>query len=84
LKDTAVRERKAHRRYQNGVLKTKTLSRYIPICVRCKKIRDDKGDWQHVETYVSRHSDTQFSHGLCPVCAKELYPDMQLEDEEER
>ncbi len=52
----------------------KTLSGLLPICSSCKKIRDDKGYWHQVESYISSHSDAEFSHGLCPECIKELYP----------
>jgi PAS domain S-box-containing protein len=54
----------------------KTLRGIIPICASCKKIRDDKGYWNQVEVYVSDHTEADFSHGLCPVCAKKLYPDI--------
>jgi PAS domain S-box-containing protein len=40
----------------------------LPICAKCKKIRDDKGNWEPLETYISAHSQTDFSHGLCPEC----------------
>lgn len=53
----------------------KTLKGLIPICASCKKIRDDEGFWSQVETYISEHSDAQFSHGICPDCMKELYPE---------
>jgi len=53
-----------------------TLHGIIPICAGCKKIRDDKGAWSQVEAYISKHSDVQFSHGLCPECAKRLYPEI--------
>jgi len=53
----------------------KTLRGIVPICASCKKIRDDKGFWKHVETYVQEHSHAQFSHGICPDCRKTLYPD---------
>ncbi len=53
----------------------KTLSGIVPICASCKKIRDDKGYWNKVEVYVAAHTDAQFSHGLCPACAKKLYPE---------
>jgi hypothetical protein len=53
----------------------KTLQGIIPICAQCKKIRDDKGYWEQVELYVSKHTKAQFSHGICPACAKELYPE---------
>ena len=45
----------------------------LPICANCKKIRDDKGDWHDVEAYIHDHSGADFSHGICPACAKELY-----------
>ncbi len=52
-----------------------TLHGIIPICANCKQIRDDKGAWSQVEAYVSEHSEAQFSHGICPECAKKLYPE---------
>ena len=53
----------------------KRLSGLLPICSSCKKIRDDDGYWQEIEAYLHAHSDTQFSHGICPGCAKKLYPE---------
>jgi PAS domain S-box-containing protein len=55
--------------------KVKTLSGLIPICASCKKIRDDKGYWNILETYIRDHADVEFTHGICPECAKKLYPD---------
>jgi hypothetical protein len=52
----------------------KTLSGLLPICASCKKVRDDKGYWSQVESYVSSRSEARFSHGICPDCAKKLYP----------
>lgn len=52
----------------------KTLSHLLPICVRCKKIRNEFNHWCILEDYISDHTDTQFTHGLCPQCAKTLYP----------
>ncbi len=53
--------------------KVKVLSGMLPICASCKKIRDDKGYWQQIETYIHAHSDATFTHGICPDCAqKEL------------
>ncbi|MCX8064158.1 MAG: PAS domain-containing protein [Candidatus Hydrogenedentes bacterium] len=49
------------------------LQGLLPICARCKRIRDDAGYWQDVEIYIRRHSDAEFTHGICPKCAKELY-----------
>ena len=53
----------------------KVLEGYIPICSGCKKIRDDEGFWQEVTTYISKRTDTQFSHSLCPQCIETLYPE---------
>ena len=59
----------------------KTLSGLLPICSMCKKVRDDKGYWSRIEAYVATHSDAQFSHSICPDCAKIHYPDLDLYDE---
>ena len=52
-----------------------TLHGLLPICATCKKIRNKEGVWQRLETYVSKHSRAEFTHGLCPDCARELYPE---------
>ncbi len=54
----------------------KTLRGLIPICVSCKKVRDDTGFWEAIETYISSITDAQFSHGLCPDCIVTLYPEL--------
>ena len=54
----------------------KQLSGLLPICSNCKKIRDDDGYWSQVEEYIGKHSDARFSHGICPNCMRELYPDI--------
>jgi methyl-accepting chemotaxis protein len=53
--------------------KISTLRGLLPICAACKKIRDDQGYWKQIETYIMEHSEADFSHGICPDCAKELY-----------
>jgi hypothetical protein len=53
----------------------KKLSGLLPMCAKCKKIRDDEGYWQQVETYIQEHTDAKFSHGLCPACLDETYGD---------
>jgi len=60
---------------QDAIDKIKTLRGIIPICASCKKIRDDQGYWNQIESYVKDHSEADFSHSLCPDCAKRLYPD---------
>ncbi len=61
---------------QGALARVKTLSGMLPICASCKKIRDDRGYWQQLEEYLTEHSQAEFSHGVCPPCAKTLYPDM--------
>lgn len=65
---------------QKALSEIKTLHGILPICSFCKKIRDDKGAWQHLETYISVHTDADFSHGLCKECAKKHYPQYFKED----
>ena len=60
------------------------LRRLIPICAKCKKIRDDKGYWNILEAYLIEHSDAQFTHGICPECAALLYPDLELSKKQRR
>jgi len=60
---------------QKTLGEVKTLRGFLPICSSCKKIRSDEGSWQQIESYIRDHSDAEFSHGICPDCAKALYPD---------
>jgi len=60
----------------------KTLHGILPICANCKKIRDDRGYWNQVEAYISRHSEARFTHGICPDCMKKLYPELRLDGAE--
>lgn len=66
---------------QQTLKEIKTLQGIIPICASCKNIRDDKGFWSKVESYLKKHSGVQFSHGICPDCAKKLYPDLVVYDD---
>lgn len=61
---------------QEALSKVKQLSGFLPICASCKKIRDDKGYWNQIESYIRSHSEAEFSHGICPECAEKLYPDL--------
>ena len=57
------------------------LKGLLPICSNCKKIRDDKGYWEHLEAYFGQYGGTEFTHSICPDCARKLYPDLDLFDE---
>ena len=61
---------------QNDLAKLKKSNAFLPICAHCKDIRDDKGCWHRFEEYLSDHLDVSFSHGICPDCLKEHYPDL--------
>ena len=67
-----------HARLQEALEQVKTLSGLLPICSSCKKIRDDQGYWNQLESYLDRHTDVRFSHGFCPDCIRELYPELDL------
>ncbi|MDH3359505.1 MAG: DUF3365 domain-containing protein [Desulfobulbaceae bacterium] len=67
------------RELKESVEKVKILNGMLPICASCKKIRDDKGYWNQIEAYIGKHSDATFSHGICPDCAKTLYPECHLD-----
>jgi DNA-binding response OmpR family regulator len=60
---------------QEAMNKIKLLSGLLPICSHCKKIRNEKGYWTQLEAYISEHSDTEFTHGICDECLNKLYPD---------
>ena len=60
---------------QKALAKVKLLSGLLPICASCKKIRDDQGYWNRVETYIQKHSEATFTHSLCPECGPKYFPD---------
>ena len=64
-----------------ALIEVKTLSGLLPICSSCKKIRDDSGYWSQIEMYLEEHSDAEFTHSLCPDCARRLYPDIFTDEE---
>jgi hypothetical protein len=76
-----LRQLKANRenlrqKVAEAVAEIKVLSGMLPICSGCKKVRDDRGYWNQIETYLKEHSDTTVTHGLCPDCMRSLYPDL--------
>jgi hypothetical protein len=66
------------RRLDQAVARVKTLSGLLPICASCKRIRDDQGYWFQIESYLRRHTEADFSHGICPDCVTRLYPELEL------
>jgi HAMP domain-containing protein len=69
---------------KDAIANIKTLSGLLPICAGCKKIRNDQGYWQQLESYLADHSEADFSHGICPECAKKLYPDYYKKASEDK
>ena len=84
--DITVRKRAEEERerligeLQEALAEVRTLSGLLPICASCKRIRDDKGYWQQIEAYIQAHSEAEFSHSVCPECARELYPELFEEE----
>ncbi len=70
-----VQMEKKNSELQKALDEIKLLRGILPICASCKKIRDDKGYWNQLETYIQKHSDVLFSHGICPECSENLYGD---------
>ncbi|MBT8340886.1 MAG: response regulator [Desulfatitalea sp.] len=76
VKSKAAREHdRLIRRLEKALQEVNRLSGLLPICASCKRIRDEAGKWQDIETYISCHSEADFTHGICPKCATRLYPD---------
>lgn len=62
---------------EKALAEVKKLQGLLPICSNCKKVRDDKGYWNQIESYFEKHSDLSFSHGMCPGCMEALYGDQE-------
>ncbi len=77
----AIERKKLLIQLEHSTKEIKKLRGFLPICANCKKIRDDKGYWTQVEVYISSHSETEFSHGICPECAERLYPQLYRKEE---
>lgn len=81
-RDVSIRKRAEKRlqeesdKLKQALAKVKRLSGMLPICASCKKIRDDSGYWNQIEEYIENNSDAEFSHGICPECARRLYPEL--------
>lgn len=81
LDEELTRRQKLIIQLEEAMADVKKLSGLLPICASCKKIRDDKGSWQALESYITDHSEADFSHGICPDCFKKLYPEVAGENE---
>jgi len=68
--------------WQTRELKKKVtlLEGILPICASCKKIRNEQGEYEKMEKYISEHSEAEFSHGICPECAQALYPEFSKKE----
>lgn len=77
------REHQAADSLRQALSEIKVLETFIPICAQCKKIRNKDGSWQQLELYIGQHSNTQFSHGYCPECAKKAMTEAGLIDKKE-
>ena len=78
------RERLVHQ-LQTALAEVRSLREILPICSYCKRVRDDENYWQSVETYISEHTDTRFSHGICPTCfEREVEPQLEAPNERRR
>jgi hypothetical protein len=70
------------RELRAALAEVRTLREILPICSYCKKIRDDENYWQNVESYISQHTNTRFSHGICPSCFEQMVaPQFEASDE---
>ncbi|MFO7913115.1 MAG: PAS domain S-box protein [Desulfotignum sp.] len=72
--------KKTRQKLEKALANVKQLSGLLPICSHCKKIRDDKGYWNQIESYLDRHSDAKFSHGICQECLKKYYSDFYQDE----
>lgn len=73
IREELAREQALNRALATAMAEVKQLRGIIPMCSFCRKIRDDKNQWIPLESYISKHSDAQVSHGLCPACYKKHY-----------
>jgi PAS domain S-box-containing protein len=80
-KKTEEDRKKLINELQKALKEIKTLRGILPLCSFCKKIRDDKGYWEQVDVYIYKHLQADISHSICPECAKEHYPDLDINED---
>jgi hypothetical protein len=78
IKNSEDQLRKEKEKVEEALSTVNKLSGLLPICSFCKKIRDDKGYWKQIETYIKEHSEADFSHSICKDCANKHYPDLNI------
>jgi len=83
-KKTEAEREKLIANLQSALDKIKKLEGIIPICMHCKKIRNDQGYWSQLEQYLDEHSEAQLSHGICPECADKHYKHLKLKERREK
>ncbi len=74
----AIERQRLTTQLKEALEQVKRLKGLLPICSACKNIRDDQGYWKRIEAYISEHSEAEFSHSICPDCARKLYPDLGI------
>ena len=67
----------ANEELEKALDEIQVLRGILPICMHCKQIRDDRGDWQEVESYIAAQTEARFSHGVCPDCMEKFYPEVR-------
>jgi hypothetical protein len=75
------RQQELQAKVDEAVGQIKTLRGLLPICAWCKRVRDDRGYWNQIELYVRKHSEAEFSHGICPECERKLRAEVETEDD---
>jgi DNA-binding response OmpR family regulator len=78
LLEQNTRLKQLNQELQGALKEIKVLKEILPICSSCRKIRDEEGHWEPLENYIRTHTDTDFSHSVCPECARKLYPEWVL------
>lgn len=78
FKSLLLQEAQLARHLQEALDRVRNLEGMLPICAWCKKVRTDEGTWQHIETYVASHSNTTWTHGICPECQAQVQTEVGL------
>ncbi|MFN3241276.1 MAG: hypothetical protein ACE37K_07145 [Planctomycetota bacterium] len=74
-------QREGNARLEQALSQVRELRGLLPICAHCKSIRDDAGYWHRIEAYLTQHSKASLSHGICPTCADDHYPELGIDAE---